>query len=110
MTEEFTGLKLHVVFKHVWTESDTNEREYKFENVFTSLVEARFYCAQRGNPISVYGTMVVDPLIFDINAKQTGELYWEPKYKSWINRGAFKTVRPEDIAPILRERKFVCLM
>lgn len=105
MTEEFTGLPLYIVFKHVWTESDTGGKEYKFENVFTSLSEARIYCDKHVRPMSIYGDMVVDSLIFDQNAKQTGELYWEPKYGSWINKGAFKSVKPRDILRILnRER------
>lgn len=105
----FHGMTLYIVFKHVYTESDTGDREYEFQNVFTNLEVAKEYCSVNYNSHNYYGGLVIDTLIFDINAKQIGELYWEPKYNKWISRGAFKTVSPKDIIPILTERKFVCI-
>lgn len=103
----FHGMTLYVVFKHVYTESDTGGREYKFQNVFTDLEVAKKYCKANYNSLSYYGGLVINTLIFDIAAKQSDELYWEPKYNKWISPGAFKAVSPKDIIHILTERKFV---
>ena len=43
--------------------------------------------------------MIIEPLIFDVDAKQPGELYWKENYK-----GAFKFVEYEKIFVILKER------
>lgn len=108
MTNQFIGMQLFIVFEHVWTESDTGGKEYSFVNVFSNLDDAQDYCKRNRKTKSIYGDLVIEPLIFDENAEQTGELYWEPRYNSWINKGAFKSVNKEKILHILQERKFVC--
>ncbi len=100
--DNLIGQKIYIIFKHIWTESDTNEKEYSFDNAFLTLEEAITYIIKNfldtKDDIGIYGSLFINILIFDSDIEQPeSDLYWEPKYDCWINKGAFKSVSKENI-------------
>lgn len=93
---------IYIVFKHVWTESDTGGKEYEFVKLFLALDDARKFVSEEDmiRTSWYYGDLVINHILYDPNnrnIKQTDELFWKEEFGAWINKGAFKSVSEKEI-------------
>jgi hypothetical protein len=91
----------YVVFKHVWTESDTGVREYEFFEIFSTAAKAekfvRKYYKKTKVDFHFGGTVDIDVVVFCKNIDTSGEKSypwkWSEEFESYIwsaDNGYFK--------------------
>lgn len=102
-------IKVYCVFKHVWTDSDDDVKEYEILEVFKNAEEATTFIKMYNlirKPHPFYGTLEIEPLLLTKGISPY-HLQWNEKFKSWSisNDRTFKSAQPKAVMYFLEKYK-----
>lgn len=94
--KDFYGKTLFLIFECVWLEDGENP-EYSFIEGFDSLEEAKI-SFNKLEKINKYLCEFNELITFKVNYDEKSyPLFWKPEFNSWVNKGSFMAVTPEEI-------------
>jgi len=77
--------KVYAVFKHVWTDSSDDVKEYELVGIFKNIKDAQDFITVKysiNRPHPFYGSLEIDPLLLTKELSPY-KLQWSNKYLSW---------------------------